>query len=92
MHPAPHRKKAETGPRNDRRNATEKSDDETADESKADDAEKSAEAATAEEETKPASDKEAEVKNIIAERTRIEQENSASWTNTSNRSKKAARM
>ena len=57
--------------------ATEKSDaDNAADESKADDAEKSAEAATAAEgDAKPASDKEAEVKNIIAERTRIEQEN-----------------
>ena len=58
-------------------NATEKSEaDNAADESKADDAEKSAEAATAAEgDAKPASDKEAEVKNIIAERTRIEQEN-----------------
>jgi hypothetical protein len=57
--------------------ATEKSDaEQAADDAKAVDAAKTEEAAaTAEGETKPAGDKEAEVKNIIAERTRIEQEN-----------------
>jgi hypothetical protein len=57
-------------------NATEKSEAENAADESKDDAEKSDEAATsADGDAKPASDKEAEVKNIIAERTRIEQEN-----------------
>jgi hypothetical protein len=57
--------------------APEKSDsEEPAEDAKADEAAKTDEAAPAAEgETKPAGDKEAEVKNIIAERTRIEQEN-----------------
>jgi hypothetical protein len=55
---------------------TKESESEAADESKAADAAKADEAASAtDEEKKPASDKEAEVKKIIAERTRIEQEN-----------------